>query len=466
MPKSRYDLAINMSTTVTSKGEKRVYGFDLVDSSKVKILETSLFDNEKEARAYIKSVESRYPGISIDGKQDYDPFNDPNIKSQSDYEFGGYAEGFIGDKDTIVKKITSDDLGDMSPEIKKVRNRPPETRIQIDAQDLCGLTEEEKNNIYAIPFQELAKRGQSGVFGQNRIQTRVDRQMVPCEKIVARGPDNNAFIIIGNDRVDKPHTGCGGQGHTKSDMIDIVVGLGGYCAPEETETEIEDRETGEKTKIKKPAKVNPSMYLDAARVYLSQKTHVDKNFGIAEFGQENKKQDSKNNKEIGMYGGKSAFVAKADNIRLLGRESIRIVTGTDLFNSKGGQVLGEAGIELIAMNKHKELQPLVLGDNLLITLNVIIDNIEAIAKIMHGFTKYQSKYNRAMQNHVHHTAFYGKPSVQSSEAIAAGIQCDIETASRTELSILKHITNLQGVRANYLTNGMKAFINSKLNKCN
>jgi len=477
MAKARYDLSINKSSTVTSKGEVTTYGFDLIDTKSVQIIETAQFDNEKDAQAYIDSTKKKYPDLTIDGKQNYDPFKDGNIKSQTDVEFGGFAEGFIGDEralydsrggagDVALKRITEDDLGDMSPEAVKVRTPPPPSKTLVLAQDLCGLTEDEKRSIYALSLEELAKRGRSGVFGQLRNQVRVERQMLPCEKLVARGPDNNVFIVVGNDRVDKPHTGCGGQGHTKSDMVDIVVGLGGYCAPENVEVEVEDKETGETRKVQKPAKVNPNLYLDAARVYLSQKTHVDKNFGIGEFGSEAGKESDQDDKNIGKYGGKSAFVAKADNIRLIGRESIRIVTGTDLFNSKGGKVFGKAGIELVAMNNIKTLQPLVLGDNLLVALNLILDNIEALAKLMHGFTKYQTKYNRAMQNHVHHSPFFGLVTVPSGEAIAAGIQCDIETAAKTELSILKHITNLQGARMNYLTNTGKAFINSELNKCN
>ena len=412
----------------------------------------------------------------------------PGFKSQTDIEFGGFGYGKYGDPkkppggvtgekyitddkgDVVLVRITEKNLGqDLNPVITRKRIEPPQSaaRTEIVAQDLCGLPEDERENIFQLSIKELADRKMGGVFGNKRHQALVDREMVPCEKLIGRGVDNNAFIVIGNDRLGKPHHGCGGQGHTKCDMIDLVVGFGGYCAPEMMETEIEDKELGITAKVFKKAKINPSPYLDAARIYLSQKTHVDKHFGIGEFGQaaegEEDNQDDKNN---GIHEGKSAFVAKADGIRLIGRESIRIVTGTDVFNSKGGKVLGKTGIELIAMNKVKDLQPMVLGDNLLVALNVILDNIEALAKILHGFTKYQTQYNRDMQNHVHATPFFGLPSLVSGEAVAAGVMSDIKTVSRTELSILKHLTNIQGARANYLTESGKKFINSELNKCN
>jgi len=56
----------------------------------------------------------------------------------------------------------------------------------------------------------------------------VRRLTVPSENIVGEGLDNNAFIVIGNDRTGAPHTGNGGKGHTQCDAIDIVAGLGGF----------------------------------------------------------------------------------------------------------------------------------------------------------------------------------------------------------------------------------------------
>jgi hypothetical protein len=170
--------------------------------------------------------------------------------------------------------------------------------------------------------------------------------------------------------------------------------------------------------------------------------------------------------DIGKYGAKSAIAAKADNIRIIARESLHLITGTDKFNSQGGEVLGKSGVELIAMNLHDEVQPLVLGDNLQIALITIIDNIEAIAKIMHGYIKYQMKYNQALGQHTHITPFFGIDTLPSEAAIVSGIQCDIETASKTEVSVLKHITNLQGLKTNFLVESGDTFINSKYNNCN
>jgi hypothetical protein len=142
------------------------------------------------------------------------------------------------------------------------------------------------------------------------------------------------------------------------------------------------------------------------------------------------------------------------------------VTGTDAKNSQGGDVSGKSGIEIVAMNDTTTLQPMVLGDNLQLALITVIDNLEAIAKIMHGYIKYQMKYNQALQQHTHITPFFALPALPSETAIISGITCDIETATRTELSVLKHLTNLQGIKHNFFTESGDSFINSRLNKVN
>ena len=112
------------------------------------------------------------------------------------------------------------------------------------------------------------------------------------------------------------------------------------------------------------------------------------------------------------------------------------------------------------------MQPIVLGDNLEVALITIVRNIEDLAKIMHGYIKYQMKFNHVLQQHTHNSPFYGIATLPSTPLISAGITCDIETAAQTELSILKHITNLQGLVHNFLTDSGATYINSRLNKVN
>ena len=76
------------------------------------------------------------------------------------------------------------------------------------------------------------------------------------------------------------------------------------------------------------------------------------------------------------------------------------------------------------------------------------------------------KFNNVLQNHTHNSPFFTRPVTVSDAARSAGVQINIESAAKTELSILKHITNIQGIRTNYLTPSGGSFINSELNEVN
>ena len=166
----------------------------------------------------------------------------------------------------------------------------------------------------------------------------------------------NAWIVLGGDRPASPKSGKAGQGSTQSSAMDIVVGRG-----QNIDGEPDDRD---KT-------LDPNFFQDAARVYLTQKGDVDTYFGIAK----------------GVFGDfmstekKSASVMKADHVRLVAREGIKLVTGKGKNAGGGGEKnsLGQEPakvppIEFIAGNYTdpdflpstgpKILQPLIKGENL------------------------------------------------------------------------------------------------------
>lgn len=108
----------------------------------------------------------------------------------------------------------------------------------------------------------------------------------------------------------------GGKGHTQAGSIDFVVGRMA-------------------SKPKDGVYVDSNFEIDAARIYLSQKTDVDKNFNLP-------------NGSSGPAEAKSTVSLKADGIRIIGREGIKFVVGTDARNSQGGVVDTTFGIELLA----------------------------------------------------------------------------------------------------------------------
>ena len=153
---------------------------------------------------------------------------------------------------------------------------------------------------------------------------------------------NNAGIIIGRDRPHVLASGKGGKGAAGANTIDIVVGR--------MSCKQKDISSG---KIKA---VEPNFGCDAARIYISQLTDVDLNFGLAPgiAG----RADSITGKPSPS---RSAIGMKADKVRIIGREGIKIVTGrshsftnfgfSGETNSLGGKIKQPAPpIELIAGN--------------------------------------------------------------------------------------------------------------------
>ena len=150
--------------------------------------------------------------------------------------------------------------------------------------------------------------------------------------------NEGAYIVLGTDRPNTIASGYGAKGSSIANSIDLVVGRmanakGGEGPPGQGDGN---------------AFVDNSMFADSARVLISQLTDVDKNFGLA----------------AGFTGpikARSAVAAKADTIRLVGREGVNIVTGEALdpegyglsgeTNSLGGKIkVRSPAINLIAGN--------------------------------------------------------------------------------------------------------------------
>ena len=157
------------------------------------------------------------------------------------------------------------------------------------------------------------------------------------EKVIKK---KNAYITFGTDRPDGVGSGFGGKGAQRANRIDIVVGR--------MSSKKQDRGTH----------VNNCFSADAARIYLSQCTDIDLNFGIVDGATAPKLTPDG---EVSGVKGLSGIGIKADAVRVVGREGVKIVTGKgDGFrgygakgetNSRGGKLgKGAPPIELIAGN--------------------------------------------------------------------------------------------------------------------
>ena len=114
---------------------------------------------------------------------------------------------------------------------------------------------------------------------------------------------------------------------------------------------------------------NPDFKVDAARIYISQKADIDDYFNLR-------------SGKVGTSRAKSGIGIKADALRLIGREGIKLVTRTEPQNSQGGKLQKVNGIDLIAGNDDSDMQPLIKGANLTECLDDMNDNIANLNGIL------------------------------------------------------------------------------------
>lgn len=185
--------------------------------------------------------------------------------------------------------------------------------------------------------------------------------------------DGSAQIIFGRDRPSSLSSGYGGKGAQHSNTIDIVAGR------------------ASSTDLKDGASVEPLFASDAARVYISQLTDIDLNFGIV-------------GGISGTQKARSGIGIKADGVRIVGREGIKIVTGRS-FSFKNAGPHGERNalggsnrepappIELLAGNSEQGLQGVARGEDTAICLDELSGILEELIGVVTNLVLLQTVYN-------------------------------------------------------------------------
>lgn len=163
--------------------------------------------------------------------------------------------------------------------------------------------------------------------------------------------NHNHQIVFGRDRHGNFATGAGGSGYLQSGMIDLVAGRGHLIIQNNKKNNNPDILEGVK-------KVGPMFHSDAARVYITQKSlNIDRYFALDE-GRGPTSQL------------KSAVAIKADHLRFIGREKVKIYVGRGDWNgfaNEGetnclGERINNPVIEFQVGNQ--ETHPMVLGNKL------------------------------------------------------------------------------------------------------
>ena len=286
----------------------------------------------------------------------------------------------------------------------------------------------------------ISGRRGAGIFCDYMTEAIPDFIDANCEKKINRG---NSWIILGRDRPASRASGYGGQGHTQASSIDIVVGRN----PNST------------------VSVDPSFSNDAARIYISQKTDLDINFGITPnpATPDNPWQAIKsqlNSRSV------SGIGIKADAVRIVGDMGIKLVTRTSATNSKGGSIAPN-GIELIANNDDNDLQPMIKGKNMVEALAGLEEKISKLSALVLNFMKEQASYNNTIAAHTHVAApLIGGPTTPSIELVPAGINAAIATAESMVDNFKGRMNMNISWHNKYLSPISEKYICSKHNKVN
>ena len=317
--------------------------------------------------------------------------------------------------------------------------------------NLNNISAEEKGVMSTMSKQSRIET--SGINGDQMIEAVPRHNQAACEKVIEG--QNNTFIVLGRDRLGGTLHGYGGIGHPRCGTIDIVAGKMSNLVI------TEDPSVG-------PVQVNPNTALDASRIYISQKTDVDKNFNLA---------DGKVGKSIG----KAAIAIKSDAVRIVAREGIKLITGTDIINSRGASLVTVTGIDLIAGNNDSSLQPLVKGESLVKTLSDMVDRISELNGIVDAFVTYQLELNSKIMNHTHPDiiniligavggtgpdALTNGSTLPSPKVTKAAMKNISALNSITKRDLLTNKVNLAKLRTTYLKPFSSEYINSRHNNTN
>jgi len=129
---------------------------------------------------------------------------------------------------------------------------------KTSSNNLQNINEETKSKLQNS--STLEKLSLEGIACGVKLDPVPTYNLAPSEK-VAIGGRNNQQIVIGRDRPSDFYSGYGGQGHSHAGSIDIVIGR-------------KFNELDEKTPV------NPNFATDSARIVISQRTDIDKNFKL------------------------------------------------------------------------------------------------------------------------------------------------------------------------------------------
>jgi len=292
------------------------------------------------------------------------------------------------------------------------------------------LDEKWEEIIDALPKDRQGKVGHAGTINIETIPTYVRGQR---DTVLGDETKVNAQIVLGVDRPKSRWSGYGGKGHTQCAAIDIVVGRMAH-APRDVF-------------------VDPSFKVDAARIYISQKTDVDKNFELTEG-------------TVGTSTAMSAIAMVADELRFVARNGIKVISSDHSLNSQGGDMKSIVGVDIIAGNQSGDLQPMPKGKNLSEAMSKLTDQVDKLNGIVDHLLTTQMNFNESLTHHFHYSPWYGNPTTPSDAVVGKGIKTMVDFLQETKRSLVTHKANLVNFKQTYLEPSGCKYINSRWNNVN
>ena len=234
---------------------------------------------------------------------------------------------------------------------------------RVKARSFAGMSNKKFRAQSPIDSRKL------GVDNSKINEPHPNYNVAPCEKVIEG--DNNQFIILGRDRPAGQTSGYGGAGDTHCARIELVAGMSG----------MEAKEVILKNQIKEGSQYDSpddneemvytdgNVFADAAKIYMSARTDVDRNFKLK-------------SSQLGNFSTRSAIAVKADAVRIISRDAgIKLIAGgTDAINSQGKEVAGtRVGISLNAGNvPDSQMYKLVKGEKLVEYLKNLSETISQL----------------------------------------------------------------------------------------
>jgi hypothetical protein len=272
-----------------------------------------------------------------------------------------------------------------------------------------------------------------------------------CEKVIKH--ENNQWIVFGRDRWASRASGYGGEGHTHCGMIDIVVGRMGLGA-----------ESG--------VFANPNFVSDAARIYISQKCDIDDALGLAKG-------------TVGRSKARSSIGMKADAVRIVGREGVKITTSAvGDTNSSGGEINTIYGIDLMAGNddnmdtylvdgfprSQMRLQPIVKAFELSDCLVEIADPadglIGALAGLLDTFLQAHMTNLGPLGTHTHVSPGFGSMTPPSVDTVVNCLKTLMDDLVQVKKDVQTFKLNCTAVINKYAKPSGSRWIGSRHNRTN